>query len=231
MEAELSQTVNRLRGSLIARFATIPATKPYDVSHKDTRAEFITVCVDSAKTFVSLFWRTVEEEAFDPADRHAVRMLCDSGGPAWSGLFNEIKNLDLDIQKIVLRRLVKDAGEVAEEIMDEAHRDNWESIYSEVIIQSLWAQSKPRMDLLVKRKANSKNEAKQIIIDLKFRSKISNWTQKTTLSEVCNKYGQPYADQSLGPVSCQVLLYNDDFFQWTASKTRRPRVRQQAEQR
>lgn len=231
-----------LIGTFVCRAALCAAGKFYPVKTAEQRERFISEATELAQ---NLKFSLLRSEGWDFAD-YMARSLVDFGGPYWSLAYNQYTQLDVSDKRDVVRNLVELTTDVATELMAEAERDSWIELIAEASDPIGWVLGDPmsnntrrdgtpspaRMDLLIRRSVSEEEELEdgpnslysRLVLDLKFRSDLSEAKVNKALSDVVTKYGVSFLLRTGKPIPCAVLAFDEDGnMMWSRERVARPR--------
>lgn len=160
--------------------------------------------------------------ALNDGDDQMAQALIDSGGPRWSGPYNNFLSLGPGDRQKAIKGLEELAVTTAHALLELARRDHWDRILSEVVdpfamLNSFTYQEKiaanRRIDLLVHRGRYS-----PLIVDLKTSVVLADVDELA--QKVAGTYGQLVADVLDIRIRCQVLgISFDGDYLWSETIT------------
>lgn len=235
-------SANTMKGILVGRAVTVTATKLYQLrrydrsrkcwaSDRERRQRFMEEAATTARILsrgLAGGLELIDKEASDPAEgertlNYMLRALIDSGGPYWSGSLDTFfDELSPGAQAKVLKDLEAMAHRVARTLMNRAAQDCWNLIWAEAADAAGWfmddmvevSTKKGRLirpDLLIRRDGRES----RLIVDLKYRSELTEGSVADALDDVAEKYARPYCDSFGRRVCFSVLVYNEDDCLWS----------------
>jgi hypothetical protein len=222
----LAPSWQMVKGDLIHRCALAAAGKWLSIEEASEICEGEPVLVYEARWLASKLEGALsgDLEKTDPnPDRDLAWALIDPGGPYWTGHCDEFQNLSAPDRSRALKGLTDQSVRTAQELLDEAERDDWGFVLSEAFNPfafldaargadkdgrkdkrykfEAYKEARKRMDLLIQRKLKS-----PLIVDLKNRTREPTPDILNKLvDEVARDYGIPAAKVYGRDIQCRVL--------------------------
>ena len=242
-----------VKGDLIHRCALAAAGKWLSIEAATSLCEDEPVLMYEARWVADQLKSALSGDLDTPnPDRNLAWALVDSGGPYWMGRCEDFKYLKEADQQLALQGgwyLLEDGRErfakgltelslcVAEELLDEAERDHWRFMHSEIFNPFAfldaarrmdysgipeadrgegYRKARKRIDLLVQRKLKP-----PLIVDLKTsRYPATSSRLDRMANDIVRDYGEPAAQAYGKDIQCRILHVSfDGHIGWSSPMT------------